>query len=87
MISSDKDLWLVRWQAIIRTNAGLELIGPTGTNVGEIWIKVHAFYPKTCMWNCRLEKQRHPFCLGLSVLIKMSGVNNVPMKDTHKGFI
>ena len=43
---SDNGLLPGRRQAIISTNDGLLLIGPLGTNVSEILIKIHTFSSK-----------------------------------------
>ena len=43
IIGSDNGLSLDRLQAIIRTNAGMVLIGPLETNFSEILIKNHIF--------------------------------------------
>ena len=37
-IGSDNDLWSIQRQAIIKTNAGLLLIGNLGTNFSEFLI-------------------------------------------------
>ena len=42
-IGSDRGLSLGRRQAIIWTNVGIFLIGPLGTNCGEILIKIYTF--------------------------------------------
>ena len=54
-------------QAIILTNVGILLIGPLGTNLSKIFIKIHTFSFKKCIWKCLLEKGQ-PFCLSLNVL-------------------
>ena len=43
IIGSDNGLSPRRRQAIIRTNAGILLIGPLGTNFSEISSEIHAF--------------------------------------------
>ena len=43
IIDSDNGLLPGRRQAIIRTNAGILLIGPLGTNFGEIWTGIQTF--------------------------------------------
>ena len=43
IIGSDNGLSPGRYQAIIRTNAGMLLIGPLGTNFSEIFIQENAF--------------------------------------------
>ena len=67
IISSDNDLSPNRRQAIIWTNAGILLIGPLGTNFGEIWIEIQIFSFRKMHWKMSSAKWR-PFCLGLNVL-------------------
>ena len=55
IIGSDNGLSPGRQQAIIWTKAGILLIGPLGTNLSEIALKVSS---------AKLQ----PFCLGLNVL-------------------
>ena len=43
IIGSDNGLSPVRRQAIIRTNAGILLIGPRGTNFSDILIDIYTF--------------------------------------------
>ena len=43
IIGTDNGLSPGRRQAIIRTNAGILLIGPLGTNFSEIWIGIQTF--------------------------------------------
>ena len=67
IIGSDNGLSLgQRQQAIIWTNAGILLIGPLGTNFGEILIEIHSFSFNK-MHKMSTGKWR-TFCLGLSVL-------------------
>ena len=49
MIGSDNGLAPGRRQAIIRTNSGILLIGPFGTNFNEILIKIVTFSVKKCL--------------------------------------
>ena len=65
---SDNGLSPGRRQAIIRTNAGMLLIGPLGTNFSEILIKIHTFLLKKMHLKMSSGKWR-PFCLCLNVLI------------------
>ena len=44
LIGSDNGLLPVQPQAITETNAHLLVIGPSWTNISEIWIKVHKFH-------------------------------------------
>ena len=67
-IGSDNVLSPGRHQAIIRTNAGILLIGPLGTNFCEISIGIQAFSFKKMHAKMSSVKWRS-FCLGLNVLI------------------
>ena len=53
-----------RCQVIIRTNAGILLIGPIGTNFNEILIENHTSSFKTINLNMTSGKW-HPFCLNV----------------------
>ena len=55
-------------QAIIRTNAGILLIGPLGTNFSEILIWIQTFSFRQVHLKMSSAKWR-PFCLGLNELI------------------
>ena len=68
-IGSDNGLSPGRRQAIIRTNAGILLIGPLGTNFSEILIEIHTFSFKKMHLKMSSAKWR-PFCIGLNVLIE-----------------
>ena len=48
-----------RYQAIIWTNARILLIGPLGTNFGEIQSKFIHFHSRKCILKCRLENSGH----------------------------
>ena len=52
--------------AIIRTNAGMLVIGSLETNFGVIWIKIDIHWRK-CTWQYRLQNSGH-LCLGLNLL-------------------
>ena len=67
IIGSDNVLSPGRHQAIIRTNAGILLIGPLGTNFSEMLIKTLTFSLKKTRLKVSSAKWR-PFCLGLNVL-------------------
>ena len=67
IIGSDNGLLPGRHQAIIRTNAGILLIGPLGTHLSEIWIIIHTFSLKKMHLKMLSEKWR-PFCLILNML-------------------
>ena len=56
LTSIGSDNCLVRWQAIIWTNAGILLIGSWGTNFSEILIEIHTF---SFIWKCCLENGGH----------------------------
>ena len=68
IISSDNGLSPGRRQAIIRTNAGILLIRPWGTNFSEMLIEIHTFSFKKIHLKMSSGKWR-PFCLGLNVLM------------------
>ena len=74
IIGSDNGLSPGRRQAIIRTNAGILLIGPPGTNFGEILIGIQIFSIKEIQLKMSSAKWR-PFCLGLSGLKESIKVN------------
>ena len=67
IIGSDNGLSPGRCQAIIRTNAGILLIRPWGTNFSEILIKILIFSFEKMHLKVSSAKRR-PFCLGLNVL-------------------
>ena len=66
-IGSGNGLSPGRRQAITRTNAGILLIGPLGTNFGEILVEIPTFSFKKMHLKVSSAKWR-PFCLGLNVL-------------------
>ena len=67
IIGSDNGLSPGRRQAIIWTNDGILLIGPSETNFNEILIEIQTFPFKIMRLKVSSAKQR-PFCLGLNVL-------------------
>ena len=67
IIGSDNGLCPDWPQAIILTNAGILLIGPSGTNISEILIKMYTFSFTTIHLKMSSGKWR-PFCLSLNVL-------------------
>ena len=67
IIGSDNELSPNRRQAIIWTNAGILLIGPLGTNLGEIWIEIQIYSFRKMHLKLSSAKWR-PFCLGLNVV-------------------
>ena len=71
IIGSDNGLSPGRRQAIIWTNAWILLIEPLGTNFSEILIEIHTFSFNKMHLNMSSGKSQ-PFCLGLSVLNRMS---------------
>ena len=66
-IGLDNGLSPGRRQAIIWTNDGILLIGPSGTNFSEVLIEIHIFSLKRMHWKMSSGKWR-PYCLGLNVL-------------------
>ena len=66
-IGSDNGLSPGRCQAIIRTNAGILLIRPLGTNFSEFLVEILKFSFKKMRLKVSSAKWR-PFCLGLNVL-------------------
>ena len=69
IIGSDNGLSPGRRQAIIRTNAGILLIGSLVTNFSEISIGIQTFSFKKMHLKMPSAKWR-PFCLGLNVLTR-----------------
>ena len=67
IIGSDNGLSPGRRQAIIWTNAGILLIGPSGTNFSEILIEIHTFSIKKMHLKMSSAKRRL-FLLGLNEL-------------------
>ena len=67
IIGSDTGLSPGRRQAIIRTNAGILLVRPLGTNFSEILIEILIFSFKKMRLKVSSAKRR-PFCLGFNVL-------------------
>ena len=70
-IGSDNGLSPGRRQAIIRTNAGILLIRPLGTNFSEFSVEILIFSFKKMrlkVWSAK----RRPFCLGLNELSHMA---------------
>ena len=70
-IGSDNGLSPGRRQAIIRTNAGILLITPLGTDFSEMLIEIHIF-PFTKIHLKMSSGKWRPFCLGLNELIHQS---------------
>ena len=71
IIGLDNGLSPGRRQAIIWTNAGILLIGPSGTNFSEFLIEIITFSLKKICLKVSSAK-RQPSCLGLNVLRKGS---------------
>ena len=67
IICSDNGLSPGRHQAIIWTNFGTRLMGPSGTNFSEILIKIHTFSFTQMHLKMSSAKWRL-FCLGLNEL-------------------
>ena len=59
-----------RRQAIIRTNAGILLIRPLGTNLSELLVEILIFLFKKIRLKVSSAKRR-PFCLGLNELTEI----------------
>ena len=75
VIGSDKSLSPdQRCPAIIWTNAEILLIGPLGTNLSEILIKIHTF-TFTKIHLKILSGESRPFCLSLNVLSQLPMLN------------
>ena len=68
IIGSDNGLSPCRRQAIIKTNAGILLIGPLGTNFSEILIEIITSLFKKMRLKVSSAKWR-PSCLGLNELM------------------
>ena len=67
IIGSDNGLSPGQRQAIIRTNAGVLLFGPLGTNFSESLVEIPTFSFKKMHLKMSSAK-RWPSCLGLNVL-------------------
>ena len=79
-IGSDNDLSPGRRQAIIRTNAGILLIRPLGTNFSEILVEILIFSFQKMLLKVSYAK-RQPFCLGLNQLSERhlpTSISNAP---------
>ena len=86
IIGSDNGLSPGRRQAITWTNVGILLIGPLGTNFGEMLIKIHIFSFKKIHLKMSSGKWR-PFCLGLNVLTPWGPVIHTgPRNPIHHWF-
>ena len=67
IIGSDNGLLPGQHQAIIRTNTGILLFGPLGTNFCKILIAIYTFSFRKMHVNM-LSAKWQPFCLGPNVL-------------------
>ena len=76
IIGSDNGLSPGRCQAIIWTNAGILLIGTSGTNFSEILIEIRIFSFKKMGMKVSSANWR-PFCLGLNVLTHWGRVMHI----------
>ena len=85
-IGSDNGLSPGRRQAIIRTNAGILLIRPVGTNFGEFLVEILIFSFKKMRLKVSSAKRR-PFCLGLNELIKKTFCMPHVVKPKQVGII
>ena len=81
IIGSDNGLSPGRRQAIIRTNAGMLLIRPLGTNFNEMLIEILTFSFMKMRLKVSSAKWR-PFCLGLNVLTSLEIVLGNGMKTS-----
>ena len=70
-IGSDNGLAPGRRQAIIRTNAGILLIRPLGTNFSEFLAKILIFSFKKMRLKVSSAKRR-PFCIGLNEWVNLA---------------
>ena len=68
-IASDNGLSPGRRQAIIRTNAGILLIRPLGTNFSEFLVEILIFSFKKMRFKV-LSAKRGPFCVGFNECYK-----------------
>ena len=73
IIGSDNGLSSGRRQAIIWTNAGILLIGPSGTNLSEILIAIQTFSFRKMHLKISSAKWR-PFCFGLNALKELVSI-------------
>ena len=74
IIVSDNGLSPGRRQAIIWSNAGILLIGPSGTNFSAILIEIQTFPSKKIRYKMSSAKCC-PFRFGLNVLISLCGAS------------
>ena len=70
IIASDYGLAPGRHHAIIWSSAGFFLIGPLGTNISDILIRIHTFSLKKMHLKI-LPGKWWPFCLGINVLMSI----------------
>ena len=80
---SDNGLSPGRRQAIIRTNAGILLIRPLGTNFSEILVEIIIFSFKKMRLKVSSAKRRS-FCLGLNELRRYMEKRNILKKSFEK---
>ena len=84
IIGSDNGLSPDRRQAIIRTNAGILLIGPLGINFSEILIEILTFSFKKMHLKVSSAKRR-PLCLGLNVYVSCACCCDACVTEQNKG--
>ena len=84
-IGSDNGLSPGRRQAIIRTNAGILLIRPLGTNFSDFLVEILIFSFKKMRLKMSSAKRR-PFCLGLNELTSKCGGLCVWRDKNAKGY-
>ena len=80
IIGSDNGLSPGRRQAIIRTNAGILLIRPLGTNFSEFLVEILIFSFKKMRLKVSSAKRRS-FCLGLNELTHWSLMTHTGLKQ------
>ena len=81
IIGSDNGLWPGMCQAIIRTNAGILLIGPSGANFRECLIENIIFSFKKMRLLVSSAKWQL-FCLSLNVLMDQQRKLNIIFQVT-----
>ena len=84
IIGSDNGLSPGRRQAIICPNAGISLIGPIRTMFREIFIEIHTFSFKKCIWKCRLENGGHSVPSLMCFNHRWVSANSLRPSDAYK---
>ena len=86
IIGSDNGLSPGQRQAIIWTNAGILLIGPSEISFSEIWIEIQIFSFRKMHLKMSSAKWR-PFCLSLNVLSDTINWTCTGQEDMHMCFV